>query len=370
MNRLAAFLLTASLLIPVAYAGVDGTVVNQSKKTPQAGATVTLYQTTQQGPQNLGSVKTDAAGKFAFTQDVKPGQGGGPLLLQAVYAGVQYNHTIPPGQAQTGVVIPVFESSKNQGKAEVQQHMMLLEPGADGNLVVSETYIYTNDGETTWNDPDRGTMRFELPAGADSSKVEVNVTAPSGLPIRRAPDPAGKPNQFKLDFPIKPGESRVDIAWSMPFKNPGEFNEPVLARGGLTRIVLPPGVEVKGDGLKSLGNEPTTHAQIFEVAVTDGIRFNISGTGSLRTPQQQEDQGGGGSGQSLSENLPKLYGLAMGNSNMIESVSAVKWILLSILAMLTIGFVLLYRKGDPSEQNNPAQNRQTTKASKNARGRG
>ena len=352
----------------LAFAGVDGTVLNSTHRQPQAAATVTLYQTTQQGPQNLGSVKSDANGKFAFTQDVKPGQGGGPLLLQAVYGGVQYNLTIPPGSAQTGVVIPVYESSKTQGKALVGQHMVLLEPNPDGNMQVSETYIYNNDSDLTWNDPDGGTMRFELPAGADATKTEVNVLAPGGLPIRRAPEPTGKPNQFKLDFPIKPGESRVDIAWSMPFKSPGVFQERVLAKGGLTRLVVPPGVEVKADGLKVLPSPAEIKARIFEISTAgDVIKVNLSGSGSLQAPQQEE-QGGGG-GQSLSENLPKLYGLAVGNSSFIQSVSAVKWILLSILGMLAFGFILLYRKGDPVIADQP-DDAQTSKASKNARGLG
>ena len=368
MRQLALFVLAASL----AYAAVDGTVLNGTHREPQPGATVTLYQTTQQGPQNLGSVKSDASGKFTFPQDVKPGQGGGPLLLQAVYGGVQYNMTIPPGRPQNGIVIPVYESSKNQGKALVQQHLVLLEPTPDGNMQVSETYIYNNDSDSTWNDPDGGTMRFALPAGADAAKVEVNVLAPGGLPIRRAPDAAGKPNEFKLDFPIKPGESRVDLAWSMPFKSPGDFEEKVLAKGGLTRIVLPPGVEVKADGLKSLGQEPTTKAQIFEVTAAGGdIKLNISGTGSLRGPEQQQDDQGGG-GQSLSENLPKLYGLAAGNTDFIHTLGAVKWILLTVLGMLAFGFVLLYRKGDPAatETVASAADSGVSKASKHARGLG
>ena len=50
----------------------------------------------------------------------------------------------------------------------------------------------------------------------------------------------------------------------------------------------------------------------------------------------------------ISENLPKLYGLAMGNSSMLESLYAVKWILGTVLGMLALGFILLYRKGDAS----------------------
>ena len=81
------------------------------------------------------------------------------------------------------------------------------------------TGVAKNDGKTTWNDPDRGTLQFALPAAAQG-KVEVNVLAPGGMPIRRAPDPGSKANTFKLDFPIKPGESRIDMSWAMPFSTP------------------------------------------------------------------------------------------------------------------------------------------------------
>src|SRR5580704_15475979 len=97
-----------------ANAAVDGTVTNGTTGKPQAGATVTLFQPTQQGPQFIDSVKTDAAGKFTITKEV-PAGGAGPLLLQAVYGGVQYNRMIPPGTPTTGVDIPVYESSKQPG---------------------------------------------------------------------------------------------------------------------------------------------------------------------------------------------------------------------------------------------------------------
>ena len=53
---------------------------------------------------------------------------------------------------------------------------------------MTESYLFNNGGKTTWNDPDGGTLQFALPAAANG-KVEVNVLAPGGLPIRRAADP-------------------------------------------------------------------------------------------------------------------------------------------------------------------------------------
>src|SRR5579871_3613365 len=130
------------LLSAVANAAVDGTVTNGTSGKPQAGATVTLFQPTQQGPQFIDSVKTDIQGKFSITKEV-PAGGAGPLLLQAVYAGVQYNKMIPPGTPTTGVDIPVYESSKQPGSAKIGEHIMLLEPNGT-TLGVAESYIFDN----------------------------------------------------------------------------------------------------------------------------------------------------------------------------------------------------------------------------------
>jgi len=69
-------------------------------------------------------------------------------------------------------------------------------------------------------------------------------------------------------------------------------------------------------------------------------------------------------------NLPKLYGLVLGSSEILNTMSAVKWLLVSVFSMLAIGFVLLYRKSalttvsTSSTEETPAK-----KATKNARGR-
>jgi hypothetical protein len=359
----AAFLLTAF----AARAAVDGVVLNATSGKPQPNATVTLFQPTNQGPQFIESVKTDAQGKFQITKEVPAGPG--PLLLQAVYAGVQYNKMLPPGTPSTGVQIPVFESTRKPGEAKIDQHMILLEPSPDGNVQVSESYVFKNDGKTTWNDPDNGTLQFALPPLAQG-KVEVNALAPGGLPVRKAPDPGSKPNTFKLDFPIKPGESRVDLQWSMPFRSPGIFENQLLAKGGNTRLIAPVGVTFKGDDLKNLGQEPRTQATIWGLEGSV-MKFTVEGTGTLNDPSAQSGGQSTGAGQpSLGMNLPKLYGMASGASDLMTTVLAVKWLLLSVIGMLATGFIILYRKGNPIPSPELYTLAQGTKAPKNARGRG
>ncbi len=339
------------LLSAAANAAVDGVVTNGTSGKPQAGATVTLFQPTQQGPQFIDSVKTDAGGKFSITKEIPPG-GAGPLLLQAVYGGVQYNKTLPPGTPTTGVEIPVYESSKQQGGAKIGLHVMLIEPNGT-NLGVAESYQFQNDGKTTWNDPDNGTLRFSLPPEA-GGKVEVNVLAPGGLPIRRAADPAGKPNTFKVDFPIKPGQSEVRLEWQMPLANPGVLDGTVLAKGAPDiKIVAPAGVTLKGDGVTALGPHPDLPGStIYNVAGAQ-YHIEITGTGTLSTGGDNNADNGS---PRASENFPKLFGLVLATGSLMEPVLAVKWILISVLGMLAIGFALLYRKGNPAVPATKADN--------------
>jgi hypothetical protein len=237
-----------------------------------------------------------------------------------------------------------------------------------GTLTVAESYEFQNDGKTTWSDPGGGTLVFSLPAAA-GGKVEVNATAPGGLPIRRAADPAGKPNTFKVDFPIKPGQTEIRLDWSMPFTSPGVLEGTVVAKGApLLQILAAAGMTLKGDGVTAVGQEPTTGGTVYSVAGAS-YHIDVEGSGTLKTPGSGAENGEGSASPSVSENMPKLYGLTLANGNLLDSIMAVKWILGSILGMLAIGFALLYRKGNPA----PAADNTAlppTKVSNNERGRG
>ncbi len=308
-----------------AFAAVDGTVVNGTTGKPQPNVVLTLFKLGGPGgPQYVAATKTDAQGRFTLPQDVA----GAPALLEAGFEGVSYNHMIPPGTASTGVQIQVYASSNKPGAAAVAQHMVLLEPTGP-QVNVSETYFFKNDGKETYNDPKNGTLRFSVPAGAEGS-IRVQATAPQGMPVQRTAEPAGVKGVYKLDFPIKPGETRIDIGYSAPAHDPVTFESRVFYKGAPTRLVVPSGVTLAGDGLKSLGNEPQTQAAIYEVNA-DSYKVTVQGTGSLRAAGA-DDSGDDASGPQIQSILPRIY-------------DRVVWILIPAFAVLILGFVLLYRKG-------------------------
>jgi hypothetical protein len=314
------------LLVSTAFGAVDGTVINQTTGKPQAGATVTLYKIGQAGPEAIESVKSGADGKFRIAQDAT---GPGPRLVQAAYQDVTYNHMLPPGSQSNSITVDVYNSSKQPGDAKVDQHVVVFEP-ARGQLMVAEWYMFRNGGKTSYNDVEGGTLRFYLPPTA-SGAVKVNATAPQGMPVPQAAEKTATANVYKVAFPIKPGETRIDIAYNVPFNAPGKFEGKILYKGGPTRLVAPSGVTIKGDNIQSLGQEPRTQATIYDVKGND-FKVEISGAGALRQGEDTGDDSGGGA--TYEQIPPKVYG-------------KMTWILALTFGILTLGLILLYRARVP-----------------------
>ncbi len=312
------------LLLPVAaFAAVDGMATNGTTGRPQPGLTVSLIEIGQAGMKPLAEATTGAQGRFHFTESPQAS-----LLLQTTHQGVNYSATVQPGTS--GVIqLQVFDVSKFPGQAAIAQHVFVFEP-AEKEIAVSESFLFDNKGRITYYDPASGAVRVTVPDSAAES-IQVTVTGPNNLPLQRSAGKTGKPNTYKVDFPIKPGESRIDVVYRLPFASPGKFSARPLQKAAVTRLVVPPGVELKGKGLEEAGVEPRSQARVFNVAAGP-FEVEIAGAGSLRAseaPAEDEDSGPG-----IQQILPRLYDRA--------------WVVIGItLAILALGFVMLYRRTPP-----------------------
>jgi len=319
-------LITLACALP-ALAGVDGTVANRTTGSPQPNVILQLLQPTQQGLQTLGTAKSDAAGKFHFDQEPP-----GPKLVQAIYAGVVYTHMIPPGSPTSGVEVPIFDATKDRSAAKLAEHFILLQPSA-GELSVSETFIYQNDGTKTFNDSSAGSARF-VTLGELKQSPSVSITPPGGMPITRPTEPGKAKNSYRVDYPVMPGETRFDVTYTIPAADPLEVGAKVLETSGPLRLVVPSGVTLKGDNLDLVGQEPATQAVIYNVKGNQ-FRVQVLGSGTLARGENsagpaapQEDTGA----PQLQEATPRLYdrmGLILGLT----------------FGVLLLGSILLWRSG-------------------------
>ncbi|HYO79921.1 MAG TPA: carboxypeptidase-like regulatory domain-containing protein [Bryobacteraceae bacterium] len=318
--------IVAALAASVTFA-IDGTVQNATSGRPQAGATVTLMELSS-GMNSLGSVKTDAEGRFRFDAARKPDV---PYLVQAMHQGVTYNRMLQPGPDQP-ISMEVYDAAAKAPQAKVTQHMILIEPSGK-DFSINESVIYSNDGKITYFDPN-GTLRIWVPSEMNGP-VRLRITAPQGMPVNREAEKGPRPNERVVHYPIKPGETRIDLQYTVAAADPSKYSGRILHGGGPVRIIAPRGVKLVSEALSDLGPEPRTQATVYQL---NGTEYNLAveGTGQLRDQNASAESGGSAEGASEGDTpgidmaKPRIY-------------TRLPWVLGFGGAMLAVGFVMLYR---------------------------
>jgi hypothetical protein len=312
------------LLAPGSFllAAVDGVVLNVTTGKPQASVIVSLVQPSNEGMKNIGSARSDGDGKFRIDKEMPPG----PALLQGIHQGATYNLMLPPGGPTSGVSLKVYDSTAKPEAGKVAQHMLLIEPSAK-EIRVSDTYMFDNRTNTTFNDPSKGSVLVYVPDAAKES-LRVTINAPGGMPIQREAEKTSQPGVYKISYPIKPGESRFDVDYVLPAA--ASIAGKVMPLDPQARIVTPAAVTLSGDGIQSMGQEPKTQAHVYLVTGAS-YDLKVEGTGNLREPAAAAPDEESGSPPVLSQ-YARVY-------------TRLPLVLSLVFAILLLGGVLLYRKG-------------------------
>src|SRR5437870_13347995 len=117
---------------------VHGTVNNGTTGKPGAGVEVILIQL-QGGMQPIANTKTDGAGQFSFDN---PNIGAQPMLVRAVYKGVNFHQPLPPGK--DAITLDVFEPTADGKIVSIPSHVVIFQPNGE-SLIVGEEYGVKND---------------------------------------------------------------------------------------------------------------------------------------------------------------------------------------------------------------------------------
>ena len=327
----------SAVLVALAFAAqlsaaVDGTVINKSTGQAAASIPVSLIRPGQNGMKPVGSTTTDADGRFHFEEN---SPAAGPQLLQANYGGINYNKLLTPNMPTSGVELNVYEATQSAAAVRVVQRMLIFEPNSS-QVALNETVILQNDSNTTFHDRQNGDFRFYLPPAANG-QVRVSAQGPGGMPLPRPAEKA-EGNLFKLDFPIKPGETQLEINYNLPVGSPMQFHGQVVnikdMQAGPLRLVAPQGVKLGGSDIQEVGTEPKTQATIYNVTARDLFTVDVSGTGSLRAASDATAPDEGESPQ-ISEGQPQIY-------------AHMRWLVALTFAILGVGLVYLFRSSPDS----------------------
>jgi hypothetical protein len=288
--------------IVVAEAGtVHGKVKNGTTGKPAAGVEVILIQL-QGGMQPVANSKTDAQGEFTFDN---PGLGAQPMLIRAVYHGINFHQPVPPGSST--VVVNIYEPSSDAKTINVPSHVVVFQPNGS-KLIVGEEYQIENKSE-----PPRAYFRadgnFDFALPEKSQLQQVAASGPTGMPVVQAPIDK-KNNRYSIAYAFRPGQSIVRYSYELPYpENAASVKIFTIYPGGRLIVVAPPTVQVTGDGLAAGGQEQGMNVYgRDDVPAGTLVAINVSGTapppdagGSAEQGQQGRDaQQGGGEGGGVS----------------------------------------------------------------------
>src|SRR5205823_9752277 len=126
-------------------------------------------------------------------------------------------------------------------------------------------------------------FEFYLPEGA---VVEGSAAlAPGGMPVQASPVPLGDANHYAFIFPIRPGETRFQITYRLPYSGSLKFGPRVMMPTDTVAVMMPKSMSFKpGTGAPYAPVTEETTAQTYvarNVQPSQALDFMVSGTGQM-----------------------------------------------------------------------------------------
>jgi hypothetical protein len=255
---------------------ITGVVTNKTTNKPSAGDDVVLIRL-QQGMQEASRTKTDAHGRF--TLDV-PDQG--IHLVRVTHDKANYFRPAPPGTQS--VEIDVYNAAAKVKGVSGEADVMRIQTDASGKtLHVVENFFVKNESSPPLTQFSDRPFEFYLPAGA---VVEGSAAlAPGGMPVQASPVPLGDANHYAFIFPIRPGETRFQITYRLPYSGSLKFSPRVGMPTDTIAVMMPKSMTFAGGASTPYSpvTEETT-AQTYvarSVAPSEPLDFTVSGIGQM-----------------------------------------------------------------------------------------
>lgn len=287
----------------MAAAQITGTVTNRTTDKPSAGDTVVLLRLAQ-GMQEVATATTNAKGVYSLNAPAD-----GAYLVRVTHDKATYFGPVMPGTKTVNV--DVYNVSAHVNGVSTEAIVLRAQTDAGGSaLDVVENFFVKNDSKPAMTQFSRDPFGFYLPAGA---VVEASAAmAPGGMPVAASPVPVGGKDHYTFLFPIRPGETRFQVAYHVAYPGTLSLDMKVDTLTDTFAVIVP-----KSMNFTPVADAPfnpindDVNAQTFVARGVDAstpIGFQLTGKGALpREPQPGEQQGAQaqgavGNGQNASNN--------------------------------------------------------------------
>jgi hypothetical protein len=257
---------------------ITGIVTNKTTDKPSAGDDVVLIRLAQ-GMQEASRTKTDAKGRF--TLEIPNGDNG-LHLVRVTHDKANYFRPAPPGTQS--VEVEVFNAAAKVKGVSSEADVMRIQTDESGKaLRVVENFFVKNESSPPLTQFSDRPFEFYLPEGA---VVEGSAAlAPGGMPVQASPVPLGEANHYAFIFPIRPGETRFQISYRLPYGGSLKFAPRVMMPTDTIAVMMPKSMTFKpGPGAPYTPVTEETTAQTYVargVQPSQALDFMVSGTGQM-----------------------------------------------------------------------------------------
>jgi hypothetical protein len=325
-------------------AQITGTVTNGTTNKPSSGDEVVLLSLAT-GMDEVAHTKTDSQGHYTLNVPDE----GTPHLVRVARQSVHYSKSAPPGT--TTVDITVYDAATQLEGVVADARVFHLQASA-GSLEVNEMYVLKNDSQPPRSKIGNQTFAVTLPDGAVMG--EASTTGPSGMPLPATPVPSGVKDRYAFDFPIRPGETRFDVFYKLPYSGAYEFAFTPETQLNELGVLLPKSMKFTGvSGGFAQDTDEAGLAVYFakNVAANQQVKFSVTGEGLI-----SRDVPGAGEGQPAGpSSVPTQSGSA-----------AASWFMVGgTVLLIGGGALLLWRK--TAAKNSARDPKSAKSASKKAR---
>jgi len=276
--RKAYVVLALFMVARAAQAGtVSGVVLNGTNNKPAGGVDVLLIAL-QGGMQTVANTKTDVAGRYHFDNAAI---GGGPMLIRAVYRGVNFHQPLVPGTPTVDVTI--YEPTTDPQALKVTGRLLVFQPVGDKLLVGEEYSIENSLSPPAAYFKQDGSFEFTIPEGADLQ--QVSSMGPSKMPVTQGTIDKGK-GRYAIAYAFQPGDNSVRLSYQIPYAD-NRASVRAISNYDSARVLLvaPPTMQVSSPGFTAGGVE-----QGFNVFSRDSVKagtaFEVAISGTATAPSQ------------------------------------------------------------------------------------
>jgi len=301
-------------------AQITGTVTNGTSNKPSTGDQVVLLSLSG-AMEEVAHTKTDAQGHYMLNS---PGQG--QSLIRVDHQGVRYFKTVP--QDTKVVNVTVYDAARTVDHFIVDGHIFRFRTIPQNQLEVAETFIVRNESSPPRTQMGDRSFDFNLPEGA---KIEEGVAqGPGGMPTSSMPLPADQKNRYGFIFPIRPGQTRLQITYKVPYAGIREFKVTPDSAVAELGVMLPKSMQFKSDDPGFAPAQDVSGMTVFmaeNVPAGKDLKFAVSGEGAI----PDANQNGGVTEQSQPEGNPG------GTTEAPDASGNSRWFIVAIFVIILVG---------------------------------